>query len=249
MGDDLLSKELLGSLELNRIYQMDCIEGMRLIPDKSIDLILTDIPYDGVTKKGAERAKYAGQLRKLDKGKADILTFEIDDFLNECSRILKGSIYIFCGIGQVYTIYNYFENHKDFMVRLCAWRKTNPSPMNGQHMWLSSMEICIFAKRRRAKFNAHCKPSVWDYPVGRSKIHPTQKPVELFEYLIEASTDEGDIVLDTCMGSGTTAVATLKTGRKFIGFETEPKYIEIANQRIESTYNELDDEKLINKIQ
>jgi site-specific DNA-methyltransferase (adenine-specific) len=94
------------------------------------------------------------------------------------------------------------------MVRQCVWRKTNPSPANGQHMWLSSMENCIFAKRRKTPFYAHCKSSVWDYPVGRSKIHPTQKPLDLFKYLIGSSTVEGDIVLDTCIGSGTTAVAS-----------------------------------------
>jgi site-specific DNA-methyltransferase (adenine-specific) len=77
--------------------------------------------------------------------------------------------------------------------------------------------------------------------------HPTQKPVSLFAYLIKTYTNENEIILDNCMGSGTTAVAALKNNRKFIGFETESKYIEIANQRIESTYNEIDDEKLLDQ--
>jgi site-specific DNA-methyltransferase (adenine-specific) len=78
--------------------------------------------------------------------------------------------------------------------------------------------------------------------------HPTQKPVTLFEYLIRTYTNENEIVLDNCMGSGTTAVAALKCKRKFIGFETEPKYIEIANKRIESIYNELEDQKLLSEM-
>lgn len=224
---------MLFGLELNKIHHIDCIEGMKLIPDKSINLILTDIPYGEVSKNGAERAKYKGQLRKIDKGEADILTFNLDEFLEECSRISNGGIYIFCGIEQVSKIYSYFYKHKEFMVRQCAWRKTNPSPANGQHMWLSSMENCIFAKRRKTPFYAYCKSSVWDYPVGRSKIHPTQKPLDLFKYLIKSSTVEGDIVLDTCIGSGTTAVASEILNRKWLGFEINKEYIEKANKRLQ----------------
>ena len=217
---------------LNEIIQGDCLDVMKRIPDKSIQTILTDIPYGEVSKNGAERAKYSGQLRNLDKGAADEITFDLTEFLEECSRISNGGIYIFCGIEQFGEVYAYFDNHKDFMVRQCAWRKTNPSPANGQHMWLSSMENCVFAKRRRTKFNEHCKSSVWDFPVGRGKVHPTQKPVALFEYLLQASSDEGDVVLDPCIGSGTTAVAALNTGRNFIGIEQEPEYVEIAKRRI-----------------
>jgi site-specific DNA-methyltransferase (adenine-specific) len=89
--------------------------------------------------------------------------------------------------------------------------------------------------------------SILYFPLKRFKNgHPTQKPVELFEYLIRTYTNENEIVLDNCIGSGTTAVAALKCGRKFIGFETESKYIEMANLRIESTYNELEDQKILN---
>lgn len=181
---------------LNRVYNHDCIAAMSRLPDQCIDLILTDIPYGEVTKNGAERAKYEGQLRKIDKGEADLLTFNLDSFLDECYRVCKGTIYIFCGIEQVGKIYTYFDDKKDFMVRQCGWRKTNPSPANGQHMWLSSLENCIFAKKRKTKFNQSCKNAIWDFPVGRSKRHPTEKPLALFEYLVESSSDEGDIVLD-----------------------------------------------------
>src|SRR5690625_5163528 len=168
---------------------------MKRLPDQCFDMILTDIPYGEVSKNGEERAKYSGQLRNLDKGSADVLTFDLDEFLEECARLSKGSIYIFCGIEQVSYVYQFFSSlKKDYMVRQCGWRKTNPSPANGQHMWLSSFENCIFAKRRRTKFNQSCKSAIWDFPVGRSKRHPTEKPLQLFEYLIESSTDEGDIV-------------------------------------------------------
>lgn len=208
---------------------------MRKMKDQSVTMTLTDIPYGEVSKNGAERARYKGQLRKLDKGKSDEITFDLYDFLNEVARVTKGGIYIFCGIEQIEPIYTYFgeTRKRDFMVRQCAWRKTNPSPANGQHMWLSSFENCIFAKRRRTKFNQSCKSSVWDFPVGRGKIHPTEKPLNLFKYLIESSSCKGDTVFDPCIGSGTTAVAAKDLGRNYIGFELEKEYFDLANERIE----------------
>ena len=222
-------------IELNKIYNEDCIDGMRKMKDQSITMTLTDIPYGEVSKNGAERAKYKGQLRKLDKGKSDEITFDLCEFLDEVARVTEGGIYIFCGIEQIEPIYTYFGEirKRDIMVRQCAWRKTNPSPANGQHMWLSSFENCIFAKRRRTKFNQSCKSSVWDFPVGRGKIHPTEKPLNLFKYLIESSSCEGDTVFDPCIGSGTTVVAAKDLGRNYIGFELEEEYFDLANKRIE----------------
>lgn len=215
----------------------DCLELMNDIPDKSIDMVLTDIPYGEVSKMGAERAKYSGQLRNIDKGNADVVNFDLDELLGELSRVSNGGIYIFCGIEQVSHIYTYFNSHKDFMVRQCAWKKTNPSPMNGQHMWLSSMENCIFAKRRKTKFHAKTKSSVWEFPTERGKIHPTQKSLTLFEYLVSASSDKGDLVLDPFMGSGTTGVACINTNRNFIGIELDATYFEIAKRRINEERN------------
>lgn len=225
---------------LNRVLHGNCMTWLKEIEDQSIQCVLTDIPYGEVTKNGAERAKYSGQLRKVDKGKGDIVTFDLNEFLDEISRVSDGGIYIFCGIEQISKIYKYFDEHKDFMVRQCAWRKTNPSPANGQHMWLSSMENCIFAKRRKTKFNVSCKSAVWDYPVGRGKLHPTQKPLDLFKYLIEASTNEGDTVLDPCLGSGTTSVASIELNRNWIGMEMEWEYCEVANKRINEIYEQIE---------
>lgn len=215
------------------------MEGMKEMDDQSVTMTLTDIPYGEVSKNGAERAKYKGQLRKLDKGKSDVVTFDLYEFLDEVARVTEGSIYIFCGIEQIEPIYTYFgeTRKRDFMVRQCAWRKTNPSPANGQHMWLSSFENCIFAKRRRTKFNQSCKSSVWDFPVGRGKIHPTEKPLNLFKYLIESSSDEGDIVFDPCIGSGTTAVAAKELARNYTGFELDKEYYNLANERIKNSGN------------
>ena len=124
------------------------------------------------------------------------------------------------------------------MARLCVWKKNNPTPSNGQHMWLSGSELCVFIKKRKTTFNQHCKSNVWEFNSGKSKIHPTQKPLELFEYLIKSSSNRGDLVLDNCIGSGTTAIACLNTNRNFIGIELDKEYFDIANKRIEEHLNQ-----------
>lgn len=219
-------------MERNKIIYGDCMEVMRRMEEKSIDLIITDIPYGEVTKNGIEREKYSGQLRNINKGAADIVTFELSDFIAECARISKGSIYIFCGIEQLSEIYTFFDCQRDFMVRQCGWRKTNPSPMNGQHMWESTIENCVFAKRRKTTFKAVCRPAIWDYPVERRKVHPTQKPLELIKKLILASSNEKDLVFDPCIGSGTTAIAAMATGRDYLGCEINRDYFKVASERV-----------------
>jgi len=85
---------------------------MKILPtidDKSIQCILTDLPFDIVTEYGKERAKYGGQLRNLDKGKADVLTFDLDDFLKEVSRVSDGCVYLFCGYQQLSQIFKLFS--------------------------------------------------------------------------------------------------------------------------------------------
>ena len=177
-------KVTIGNCEL---YLGDCMEVMPML--SKVNLILTDIPYGEVSKNGEDRAKYSGQLRNMDKEFADIISFDLVDFLKLNRKLCDGSMYCFRGIEQIKIIYDFFSNEKDFMVRQCAWRKTNPPPTNGQHLWLSSFENCIFAKKRKTKFNQICKSSVWDFPIGSSKQHPTEKPLKLFKYLVEGYRD------------------------------------------------------------
>ena len=225
--------------EYVKLIQGDCIKVMDIMIDKKymVDCSIVDIPYGNVSKNGEERAKYAGQLRKIDKEEADIVTFDEIEFSKRLAQVTKGSIYIFCGINQIAKIYNYFKDDlkKNWMARLCTWHKTNPSPSNGQHMYLSASEFIIFAKRRNTIFNGHCEHNVFNFSCGRSKLHPTEKPQQLLGYLIKMSSNEGDEIFDCCFGSGSTALASKNLGRKFLGVEIQEKYCEIAKQRLENT--------------
>lgn len=187
--------------------------------------MLTDIPYGAVNRK-------SNGLRKLDKGKADIETFRLQEFLNEIYRVAKNSICIFCGKEQFSEIYKFFADKKG-SVRPIVWRKTNPSPMNGQYIYLSGVELAVWFKKSGGKvFNAHCKNTVFDYPNGKRDLHPTQKNVQLFTELILDNTNPEDVVLDPCMGSGTTGVACMNTGRNFVGIELDSEYYSVALKRI-----------------
>lgn len=215
-------------MKYDYIEQGNCLELMKDIPDGSIDLILTDIPYDEVNRK-------SNGLRKLDKEVADIITFDLNTFLNETFRVCKGTIIIFCGQSQLSEIKNYFQNHQNKgkgTVRQLIWEKTNPSPMNGQYIYLSGVENAIWFKKRGGVFKAKCKNTVFKYPCGRSKFHPTEKNHNLLKELILDNSNEGDIILDPCLGSGTTCVAAVNTNRHYIGFELDEKYFDIACKRI-----------------
>ena len=211
-------------IELNKIYNEDCLEGMKRIPDGSVDCIVTDIPYN-------ECSRADNGLRNLDKDKADIGMFDVDMLTQNLCDKTKGSIYMFCGFNQVSTIRQAMSK-KGLSTRIVVWEKTNPSPMNGSAIWLSGVELCVYGKKQGATFNLHCKNTVFRYPCGGGRIHPTQKPVELMVQLIAASTKEGDTVLDPFMGSGTTAIAAIREKRNFIGFELNKEYYDKACKRI-----------------
>lgn len=105
--------------------------------------------------------------------------------------------------------------------------------MNGDFVYLSATEFGVWFRKPNGTFHAHCKSNVFEYPNGRSGLHPTEKNHELIRQLILDNSDEGDIVFDPCMGSGTHGLVALKEGRRFVGIELNKDYFEIAKKRLE----------------
>lgn len=208
----------------------DCITEMRKMQNDSVDFTLTDIPYSGVNR-------VSGGIRNLDKGKADILTFDLLAFLPEVLRVTKNNICIFCGKEQFSTIYGFFANQNG-TVRPIVWQKSNPSPMNGQFIYLSGVEFAVWFKKANSRvFNAHCKNTVFKYPNGSSEFHSTEKNHALLKELILDNTNDFDIVFDCCMGSGSTGIVAKQLNRNFVGIELDENYFNIAEKRInETTY-------------
>ena len=211
------------------VFNADCMEIMSSIKQGGVfDVTLTDIPYDMVNR--ADNG-----LRNLDKSHADILTFNLDDFLNEIYRLTKGTIIIFCGNEQYSTIYDYFSTksaQKEGTTRQIIWHKTNPSPMNGQYIYLSATENAVWFKKRGATFNAHCKHNVFEFPTGRSKIHPTEKNHELIKDLILDNSNEGDIIFDPCAGSLAHCLVAKENGRRYVGCELNKEYFDNGIERL-----------------
>lgn len=179
-------------------------------------------------------------MRNLNKGNADIITFDLNTFLNEIYRLTKGTIIIFCGNEQYSTIYNFFNNkskHHEGTTRQLIWHKTNPSPMNGQYIYLSATENAVWFKKRGTTFNAQCKHNVFDFPCGRSKIHPTEKNHDLIAELITDNSNEGDIIFDPCAGSLSHLLMAKENGRKYVGCELNEEFFMKGVERLKQNNN------------
>lgn len=234
-------------IELNKIYNMDCIAGMSGIEAESVDMILCDLPY-GVT----------------DCRWDSIIPFSL--LWEQYERIIKPSGAIVLTASQPFTTKLIASNQKLF--RYCwYWLKNQVTgfPFAKFQPLRCVEDICVFYKKaptynpqglikleKPIKNKASGGKEIYRYGLAndyetlytnyprqtlsfkcqRDGLHPTQKPVELFEYLIRTYTNEGETVLDNCMGSGTTAIACINTKRKYIGFEIEEKYFKVAQERI-----------------
>ena len=208
------------------LYHGDCLDILPTLPAQSVDAIIADPPYNAVNR-------VTGGLRKIDKGTADTAIIDIGNLAAEFARVAGGSIYVWCSDNQ-YSSWVLAFKSLGLTTRIGAWWKTNPSPMNGEHLWLSALELCVFARKSNASFYRHCAHPVWKGAGERVNGHPTPKPIWLMREQITASCPPGGVILDPFMGSGTTGVACAMEGRHFIGVELDAGYFDIAKRRIES---------------
>jgi len=212
-------------LPINQVVCGDCLSVMRGWPDGCVDLVLTDIPYNKVNRK-------SNGLRNLDKGIADAARFDWGVY-DDMTRVSSGSVYVWCGTEQVSRIRQTFVDCV-MSTTVGFWWKTNPPVLNGQHLWVSAVECCVYGKWPNATFNLHCAAPVWRGPIEKYQIHPTQKPLWLMSELIVASSNPTDLILDPFCGSGTTLVAAKMLGRRYIGIDISPTYVAIARERLQA---------------
>ena len=222
-------------------YNSDCMDVMKSMEDGSVDFTLTDIPYDF-----AERTRNRKDpIRDISYGAANVITFDLVEFLSEVHRVTKNGGLIFCGWNQFSDVGKFFFEKDDSIVRPIVWVKDNPNPMNGKVTYLKATEFAVWFKFNgvNAPFHAEFKHNVFNYPVqhGTDKIrsHPTKKNLDMFKDIILDNTDPGQVVFDPCCGSGTTIEACLLTNRKFKACELDPKYYSEAELYLESNYGML----------
>ena len=220
-------------LKLNKLYNMDCLEGMKLIPDNSIDLVVTDPPYK-TTSRGSSGG--TGGILK-DKLNMKGMVFEhnsikFSEWLPELYRVLKerSHAYIMTNNKNLKDMLIEIENANFEIFKTLIWAKN--SPITNMY-YMDSHEYIIFCRKGKAKRINNCgTKSVLNIDNVKNKQHPTEKPIDLIKIFIENSSQENEIVLDPFMGAGSTAMACKELKRNFIGFELDKQYYDIANKRI-----------------
>ena len=240
----------MSGLPLNEIIHGDCLEVMRQFPDKSIDMILCDLPYGVTACKWDIVIPFEPlweQYERIIKDNGAIVLFGSEPF-SSYLRMSNIKNYKYDWIWDKVNRYTGYHNCKNAPLRryetisVFAKQKTtyNPQMTVGKPYKKTgdySSKIYGTGKIKKTGENSGTR---YPYNILQFKgddkkngfLHPTQKPVELFEYLIKTYTNEGELVLDNCMGSGTTAIACINTNRNYIGFEIDPDYYEAALERI-----------------
>lgn len=220
-------------MDLDIIYNDDCIKGMRSIPDESIDLIVTDPPYlmNYKTNRRKDKThKFCTEIAGDDN--PDL----IKDYVKECYRILKNdtACYMFCNTNKVDVFKRELESVGFIVKNMIIWVKNNHTAGDLVAQYGKKYEIIFYVNKGRCPIRDGRITDVWEFPKVSSKdqVHQNQKPVELIKQCIEKSSDPGAIVFDGFMGSGTTAIACIDTDRHYIGYELDPEYYKIATDRI-----------------
>jgi len=233
---------------INLLHQ-DSLDFLKSIPAGSIDLVLTDPPY--------QISKDSGMQKEIDNGNSGSLKITQTDFglwdrdfsidhlkphLSEYKRVLRkgGSCIVFYDLWKI----SYLKEELDHLgfskIRLIEWDKTNPVPVNQSATYLSNArEVAISCvKGGSATFNSKYDKGIYSYPIYQDslfgRIHPTQKSLPMIRELIRKHSNPGDVVLDTFSGSGTTALGCLLEDRKFLGCEIDDKFHSAAIDRIEA---------------
>ena len=220
--------------ELNKIYCMDCLEGFKQMKNNSVDLIVTDPPYI-LSSGGTGDSMFKDSIEKLRTGLDGMNKgFDIKKIFSECKRVTKKfNMFCFCSNKQISSIMKWGEDN-NYITTLLVWWKYNIIPFcNGVSK--GDIKYIVHIREKGATFqgNAKLKTKVIKLPMEQSSYgHPTIKPLDIIRKFIKIGSNEGDVVLDPFIGSGTTAVACKELGRDFIGFELEQRYVDIANKRL-----------------
>ena len=242
----------------NNIYLGDAYELIKSLPDKSVQLVVTDPPYSIVGGGsggcfGVEHRSYHQEYKTL--GNDDHKEEGIDEgngcdprncvcvgfdysLLDELDRVMERiNIYIFCNKNQISSLMKHYED-KGCNVDLLVWHKTNPIP-TCNNKYLSDLEYIVFAREPGVGLGGtyETKSKLFESPCNKddkdSYLHPTCKPLSILEVLISNSKKtDNDVVLDPFLGSGSTALAAKHCGCQYIGFEIEPKWFEVASNRL-----------------
>ncbi len=232
--------------ERYKLIKDDCFSALKQIPDHSIDLILTDPPYN-IAKYSTGNLKFDWRAdRNNDLAEWDLMPLEPADLLKEFKRILspKGNIFVFCSYNLIGEYHKAFDSEFDTF-QFMVWHKTNPVPNFRKSSFLNSCELIVACWNKGHTWNFTAQNEMHNFVesgicMGKERIknaegknlHPTQKPVSILKKIISIASNENDVVLDCFNGVGSTGEAALSLNRKYIGIEIEEEYINISEERL-----------------
>jgi len=224
------------------LYNEDCLSLLARLPNSSVDLILTDPPYNISLHSTGNINLPNGKIINNNIATWDTIPFNPHDYVSDFNRILKpnGNIFIFTSYSLLGKYHEAFD--KIFTTfQIFIWHKTTPTQSVYKNSFLNSCElvVCLWNKGHTWNFKSQREMhNFFECPSCRypEKIsnpnHPTQKPLALIEHLLLIASNKNDIVLDPFMGVGTTGVAALKNNRRFIGTDIDPKYVAASLKRL-----------------
>jgi modification methylase len=257
------TKVLKRELALDTVLQGNCIAEMARLPDKCVDMIFADPPYN---------LQLGGDLFRPEGSRVDAVDDDWDKFeslsaydeftrewLEQARRILKddGTIWVIGSYHNIYRVGALLQDAEFWILNDIVWRKTNPMPNFRGTRFTNAHETLLWcAKDEKARYTFNYRAmkalnddlqmrSDWLLPICAGgervkgedglKAHPTQKPEALLYRILLACTKPGDVVLDPFFGTGTTGAVARRLGRRWIGIEREPSYVKVAKERIAST--------------
>ena len=229
-------------MDFDCIFNEDCLEGMKRLPDASVDCVIADPPYELKQHSGA--GAFGRANREYHQGIDHLQSGISNEMLMEMMRVCKHpNMYVFCSKDQLPQLLN-FAVDNGLKYDLLTWHKTNPVP-TCNNKYLSDTEYIVFMRNGANLYGSYetkRKYFITQTNTADKKAygHPTPKPVPIIRTLIENSTLVGGVILDPYMGSGTTAVACIQSKRKFIGFEINKAYYDRAQQRIKEEKQQLE---------
>lgn len=226
-----------------KLYMGDSLEVMDNLMNLGVkfDAVITDPPYNISRKNNFKTMGRAGiDFGEWDKG------FDLTSWISHCEPLLKkgGNIVIFNDWKNMSYIVNALEINGFDIKDLIRWKKTNPMPRNRDRRFITDYEVAVWGVKKGGKWTFNRLSDTYERPEIISKItpksekifggHPTQKPVEVMEWIINRLSNEGDLIFDPFMGSGSTGVACLKTNRKFVGIDNDEKSFNMSCERLKN---------------
>lgn len=218
---------------INKVFNEDCLIGIKRINDKSIDLVLTDIPYGMDFQSSRRKEKHL-------KIQNDIDVNWFPHWIKEIDRVTKDDahLYIFCSHHKIDFFKSEIEKYRK-VKNIIIWEKNNHGSGDLLGDYAPKYEMVLFCSNGNKKLNGGRDANIIKANRTQNNLHPTEKPVNLMEYFISKSSTQHDLVLDTFAGSGSTLVACKNTNRNFIGFEIETLYIDTINKRLQNVQGSL----------